>query len=78
MKWEIKELKSPKEGEERTIIKFAFLPITCEDSSNNKKYIVWLENYLQLERWSIPRRISDFNSGSRWKPIKAYIISYLF
>lgn len=59
MRWPATREKYPQEGNMRTRVKFAWLPIQCGDE------VVWLEKYIVKERFD-----ADEMEESSWTPIR--------
>ena len=71
MKFKIENTKEPMLGDTRTIRKFAWFPVCCED------YVVWLESYLSVQQYQRSDELCyDGYSYYRWNEIDRREISW--
>lgn len=68
MKFEIQRKTKPKNGDNRNLLKFAWLPVKVEQPYTGKKFIIWLDKYHEQQ---------IFKSGSgywgEWKTVSRWI-----
>ena len=76
MRWKIRDKKSPKIGDERTITKFAWLPIKIDN------YKVWLEAYDSFQKYEEVSEVIDMTEPEiivrKWVEFKRKTIDFYY
>lgn len=67
MKWKAKPIKYWKQGEMRTIQRFAFLPQRLDNDE-----IIWMEWYSEQQEYHQPCMIGDITFPSEWWKVKRW------
>jgi hypothetical protein len=71
MKFEIQERINPTNGENRNLLKFAWLPVKVEQPYTGKKFILWLDKYHEQQQYSVSVNYAD--SWSEWRTVSRWI-----
>lgn len=71
MKFEIQEKSRPQNGDERGILKFAWLPVKVEQPYTGRQFILWLDKYHEKQRYSVGGSYGDH--WSEWVTVQRWI-----
>jgi len=65
MKFEVQKKRQPQNGDERGVLKFAWLPVKVEQPYTGKNFILWLDKYYEKQKYTAGASCSDY-----WSMIK--------
>jgi hypothetical protein len=71
MKFETQERSQPTNGENRNLLKFAWLPVKVEQPYTGKKFILWLDKYHEQQIFTAGGNYGD--NWAKWKTVSRWI-----